>query len=649
MQIKFKPQILFTVLAALLIASGLVKASFLLKENKSEAQNKLGANTEIYGPYKLEGFGRGWMTAPEFDGKNMPDDALVEATNIDFNVKNSISPRQGTIILGSESSSSTPTPIMSMHTSTSIKGRELLIRTYSTVVEWWNPINETWENLDSSYTSGKTFSFADGNNSSETEVYTYFSNGSEAIKRFRIAFGSVSSNATTTITLNSISGLSDATELGFNSAGGTVRVNSTNYTYSGTSGWQLTGLSALPTFTGNAGVISAVETTGFASAPTSSVSLVINKQRLYAAYKNSVYCSKIDDLQDFGSSAPRVASEGEIVFFPDGGDKINALAVRPNYVAIFKDNYIGSLEFKDFGDGLSDIPVVNTVAKEIDIGATNANAVTNKGFSVFFSSDDIGMSELTRLENKDYDESNQISEMVRPTLEDYTFSNSAIISFDGYILEAANDGETDFNNKIIVFDDGYNRLTEFQGMNANAFAVYDGKLYYGDSVNPNTYQLFYENYDDNGLPYTTRFKTKWYNFGEETRWKELGWVFIEGFINQNTTLTFTINLDEGGRLGSKAITISGTGDYVSQQTSSGFGTNPFGLVNFSNIAGSADNLLHFAGYINTDDLFGYKFRNIQFQGETSGTGQNYRILRIIPFYHVLDENWGRSYQEYLIP
>lgn len=615
-------------------------------ETKSEdvfGQN-LGRN-DIFSDVKLEGWNSAWFTQPEFDGNDMPADALVQADNIDFDVKKSIAPRQGTEILGTESTSKNP--VKSLHTSKALDGRDLLVRSHSTVLEWWNPDGTTWENLDTDYTSDKDFTFTDGMTSTETANYTYFSNGAEALKRFRIAFGSLATTTGSTTTLNSVTGFDSADDIGFNTTG-TVRIDGANYTYTGISGFALTGMSGVPTsLSANEGIISAVETSGFTDAPSTTVALVIKDQRLYAAQNNSVFCSNIDDFQDFSFSAPRVASEGEVVIFPEGGDKINGLAVRPNYVAVMKKDYIGSLEFKDFSVDLSDIPVVKTIVKEIDVGAVNQKSIINKNFSVLFSNNDIGLSELTRLENKDFDESISILERIRPSIEDYTLSDTAIGILENRIIQAVNDDST-FNNRMLVFDFERNRITQFAGLNASSFATYNDNLYYGDSINQNVYKMFIGKYNDNDRSYTTEWKTKWHNFGFADQWKEIERVYVEGFITKNTTIDFTVNLNEGGSLSTKTISISGMGDYVAQSTSKGFGTNPFGLVNFTNVSGSTDNLLHFGGYILLDDMNDKKFRNIQFAGKTSGTGQNYRISKIIPYIHVLDATYGLDYSENII-
>lgn len=624
------------------------KKDISLKGDTSQEikEKNLGKN-DIFSPANMEGWSAGWFTQPEYDGQDMPLNSLIEAKNIDFGIKTSIAPRDGTEVLGTESATSSP--VNSLHVSTNISGRELFVRTSGTTMEWWNSVQSEWETLDTGYTTDKTFTFTDGMTSSETENYTYFSNGAEGLRRYRVAFGTITdpTASTTGITLDSITGFDSADDIGFNTSGGTVTIAGNDYTYTGINGWNIYGNFGSLSLPANEGVVHAVETTGFTGAPTTTSAIVIKDQRLYAAYQNSVYCSKIDNFRDFSYSSPRVASEGEVVIFPEGGDKINGLALRQGYVAVFKDNYVGSLAFKDFGTSLSDIPVVETIASDLQIGAVSQKAITQKNFSVIYATNDIGLSELTRLESRDYDQSVSLAERIRPSVKDYDFSDSAVIMFDNYILNSVNDNAT-FNNKIIVYNYTYNRFTEFEGINAQSFAVYNGNLYYGDALTQNVYKMFSGEYDDNDLGYTTKWKTKWINFDQPANWKELGYIFVEGFINKNTTLTLKVNMDEGGNLTTSSYTISGSGDYVASLPSKGFGINPFGLNNFSDISGTNDNLRHFAGYIITDDLFGHKFRNIQFEGTTSGVGQNYRISKIIPYVNILDVSWAMDYSQMII-
>lgn len=642
---KYLANVYIIILASILIGGTIGFSYWEAKyKNRNISEEKIFGAYDIFKASPLEGWGAGLMTTPEYDGVDMPDNALVVADNIDYDVKNSIAPRSGTTILGTESV--LLNPVQSLHTSKSLHGRELMVRTSTTTMEWWNSVDSSWDILDKGYTNNQQFTFVDGNTSGEDEMYTYFSNGTEGIRRFRVAFGTIASNNSTSITLNSISDFTTAAEQGFDTSG-TTTINGIDYAYSSRSGLTLGGMSGVPALSVNEGVISTVETKGFTDAPTSSVAMVIKDQRLYAAYDNSVFCSAIDDFKNFSFSSPRVAGEGEIIIFPEGGDKITALGIRPDYVAVMKRDYIGSLSFKDYSENLSDIPTVKTIETSYKIGAVNQRSLVQNNYQVFFPNNGNEILRVTRLEQKDYDETDNIAFRIKPTLENYTFSQSAASYFDDRVFSAVSYNGS-FNDEIIVYDIPFNRIQKFTGINANSFTVYDGKLYYGDSLSENVYQLFYDDYSDNLNPYSTNWKTKWYNFGAPANWKEVGWVFVEGFINSNTSLSFKINLDDGGSLISKTVSIVGTGDYVAKTTSSGFGTNPFGLSNFSDSSGSAENLKHFVGFINTSDLFSKKFRNIQFEGETSGSGQNYRITKIIPYINILPEEYGRNDSKMII-
>ena len=125
--------------------------------------------------------------------------------------------------------------------------------------------------------------------------------------------------------------------------------------------------------------------------------------------------------------------------------------------------------------------------------------------------------------------------------------------------------------------------------------------------------------------------------------KEISYLWVSGWINKETTIDFTIYLDEGGSFTSQTQTISGDGDYVTELPSTGFGLNAFGINNFSNVEGDSDNLLHFAGYIGVDDLFDKKWRNIQFGISSTGVDQNYRLNKVIFYVNLLNQTWCQEY------
>lgn len=598
-------------------------------------QVNLGGSSDNFTPYPIEGWNSALITRPEYDSPDMPKDALVEAVNIDFDIKSSIAPRKGSNLLGT-TATTTECPIKSMHTSKSITGRELLLASSCDDIEWWNDYADKWETLDDGYTSGKVFTYADGATSTDAEFYTYFTNGADGLRRFRVAFASIASNTSTAITLTADGDYDTASEFGFDNSG-TVTINGTDYTYDSLNGLILQGMSGLPTFTANDGVIASVQSSGFTSAPTTAVALLIKDQRLYAAYKNNVYCSKIDSFMDFGFSSPRVGSEGEIVFYPEGGD-ITGLADTGDGIGVFKKNYIGSLSFEDYDSSLFDVADPGTIASGNDIGAINNKGIIQKDNTVLYVSDDIGLNLLS-------DKPTILTERIRPTAESYDFSDAATIIWQNKVLSAYRDtSSASFNNRILLYDALADRITEIRNWNASSFAVYNGNLYYGDSISKNIYQAFTDNYSDDGVSYITTAKTKWFNFDAPYSWKEIGHLFVEGWITQNTDIKFRINFDEGGKLSTKEVIIAGDGTYVQKDAPSGtFGLDPFGIKSFSVVSKTkSDTLKHFSAWINVNDVFDKKFRNIQFEIYTSGDNQNYRIMRIVPYIHMLDDNFFRD-------
>lgn len=613
--------------------------------NKEENVAQLGYSSDNFTPFIVEGWSSGLITRPEYDSNGMPNDALVESLNIDLNVKSSIAPRTGSIILGT--ATSTECPIKSMHTSKDINGRELLLTTSCGTIDWWNSVDEDWDQLDDGYTSGQVFTFADGSNSDETPMYTYFANGKETLRRFSVAFGTVASNTSTAVVLNSVTGYTSAANQGFSSTGGTSTINGIDYTYTELNGLTLQGISGLPTFDVDEGVVGVVETNGFTDPPNSAASLLIKDNRLYVAYKSNVYASQIDDLQNFSFSAPREGSEGDITNFPTGGD-ITAVADRGNYVAVFKKNYIGSIEYMDYDSTLFDIARLDTIASGINVGAVNNKGITQKDYSVIYTTDDIGISKLAQAEQSSFDTTLSLTENIRPTAEDYNFSDTAVIIWENKVLSSVRETDSSsFNDIVLLYDSLYDRFSELTSWNVGAWSVYNNKLYYGDSVSKNVYQAFYDDYSDDGIPYTTQAKTKWFNFQSPSTWKEIGHLFVEGWITKNTDITFSINLDEGGKLTQKEVTIEGSGSYVQSDPPSGsFGLDPFGINSFSPVSNNtSDSLKHFAVWINVDDIFENKFRNMQFEIYTSGDNQNYRIMRIIPYINILDDNYMRDNNE----
>ncbi len=640
---KFKLSICYWMIGAALVALVLGTSHYYsTPEVSGQAPEQLVSGTaDEYQSVGLEGWGSLWNTKEEYDGAKMPNDALVEAVNIDLDIKDSIAPRQGSVVLGT--ATTVQSAVKSLFTASNEDGRELLVRTQSTFVEWWNSVATDWDVVATSSESGAVHTFAQGQAGGEPVTYVYYADGTNSIRRFAVGFGTVASNTTTAITLNSVTGHTTAATQGFDTIGGTVTVDGKDYRYTDLNGLILQGMAGLPIFGASEGVIMADSADGFTGyVPSTTVSLLAKDQRLLAVNGSIVYASQIDNFRNFSFSAPRVGTEAEMINYPSSN--LTALVDRGDYIAVFSKNGVYSLKFTDYDSTLFDVPEPNTIITGIDVGAINQKGVTQRDFSVIYTTDDIGLTELGSVTAGTSDQPTYVSERIRPTAEGWSFSDTAAATFQNRAVSAYRSNTTvTANDRVLLYDFRSNRLSEIRGWNASSWAVYNNKLYFGDSLTKNVRQAFVDSYDDDGNPYITNAKTKWYNFGAPSQWKEMGWVYVEGFITSNTDVKFRINLDEGGSLTQKEVVIHGTGDYVAANPPSGtFGPNPFGLRSFSYVSNSGNNLRHFAVWISTNDLLRKKFRNVQFETYTSGTGQNYRISRIVPYLKVLDPQYFRQ-------
>ena len=595
---------------------------------------------------RLQNFRKGLWTKDEYFSDDVPLEALVEAQNIDMGGKSSLAPRLGSEVLGTASSAANPIISLPRKTLKSSKGRELLVRSHSTVLEWWNEIAETWETWDTGYTSEKEFDFT------IYDDYIYLSNGAEALSRARMSFGTVASNAATTLTLNPVSGFSDASDLGFLSGGGTVIVDGTEYTYTGYTGWQLTGLSALPTFTVNDGVMGAVSTAGFSfqsGTPTGN-KLLVKNERLLMATGITLYVSKIAAPQDFRYSVTRTAEEGDIVYFPEGGGEIVGLADKGSYIAVFKkDNSIVKLEFKDFGADAMDIPTQQGLASGMEISAVNNKSIIEKDYTVVYASKDIGLMILGRKENNDFDEPIRQTERIRPTLESYNFDDTAVGLYKRKIVNSAKHNTTvTQNDRVILWDYEDDWLSTIVGWPAKNWTVFNNKLYFGDAWTQNIREAFKEGvYDDDGNSFVVKAKTRWLDGGIPETLKELGWIYVEGFMTTIDEIDLRLNFDLGkDGLGQWILNgmLKGVHSYVSSPVvPTKYGQNPFGIKAFGEVTGAVGSTpRHFSRWIKISSVQkSYKFYRFQWDIESNVAGQNWRISKLIAYWKALPVQKGR--------
>lgn len=115
-----------------------------------------------------------------------PGSMILGSQNVTINDGDRLAPRKGSIIFGA--SSTATTPITSLHTFKKRDGSQIMMRAYSTVLEYYHPDTAAWENLNSSYTSAQRFGFADHNINTQATDYVYFCNALEPYSRWNGAY-----------------------------------------------------------------------------------------------------------------------------------------------------------------------------------------------------------------------------------------------------------------------------------------------------------------------------------------------------------------------------------------------------------------------------------------------------------------------------
>ncbi len=183
--------------------------------------------------------------------------------------------------------------------------------------------------------------------------------GTDAIEMWQGGFGFISSTTSNTIVLDRTVAVSQLP------ASGSVVINGNTYTYSGSSGSSLTGVSSDPTGEANgSAVLAPVVTTS--TTPESGFSndyiKVVNNQAYVGSYtSNLTYISAQDDYTDYSIPSPRIAGSPELVIL-DGTGK--GIGVRQGNACI--------------GFGASGWAIVSFSDQTVGTDLTNITTITIK-------------------------------------------------------------------------------------------------------------------------------------------------------------------------------------------------------------------------------------------------------------------------------
>jgi hypothetical protein len=589
----------------------------------------------------------GWKT--KIDPCKLDDGANPNGQNTSINDGDRVSIRQlGYTLFPTGTASSTAEPIVSMHTFRLRSGENIMMRSHGSSLDWFNRGNQdptlldgfgnlvpigtgqNWELLNNGYTSAD-FGYADYNINADLHSYVYFGNAVQNFSRWNGVHSIVTIKVlagTNIITLATGDGAS------FDAAGSVI-INGTVYTFTRVGDVLTLGVNLVVDANIGNGVAEIVETTP--GNPKGNIYLVSNNRLFIAgiiATPQAVYFSKYGDPLTYLSNlvTSSTATAAGIFNLGEGGGGVVNMRLDEQAIYIIKKSIVYNATLSDSFYTLT--PLKPFDGRSQTIGCTYKRSMFTGGNGVFFVTPDNQILNLTRVEQYDYPQVVPISDPIKPTVENLDFSTSTGIVFRNKAYIACKSKSTLKANDTVLVWDIKNNFWEspIVGWNVSEWTIYDNgdgagdKLYFGDAFSPNIYVV-----NTTPIDYIYDVLANWrsrqYDFGDPNEQKEIYAVYVEGYINSNTTLNISLLLDENGY--SQTFTTAFKGTETNFEFLSGFfnlfGLNPFGFERFgsnSNVSGRKK----FRLYLDKE-FRANPFYNAQIEFASEGQNQGWEVVQ----------------------
>jgi len=439
----------------------------------------------------------------------------------------------------------------------------------------------TWRDLTTGLTT-IAYNFTTWWNSTESLRECLFVNGTSNIFAWNGATAVIASTTATTITKTGTDSWLDA---GFYSVGNkSIVINGTTYTYTGgESTTTLTGVSGDPTGEADGSIVhQAVVTTanstmtGITSTFTNGLIATMNNQIFLGSLTSSVmWLSKVNSYTDYSSSTTRQQGEGgslvldaNLVAFNVQGDQTTSTM----YVSAGKDIWY-KITFTTFvsvvgasGETLGAVPIKSGKRQ----GAISQAFVSNMKNNVISVTNETTIDLMGVMENYlTQIQVQNISDPIKLDIDSYDFTNGSIFYFRYYIYVAI-----PAEGIVRVFNIATKSWEAPQTLPISRFYIVDGELY-GHSYNTfESYKLF-TGYADrvytgfSGFPISAVAKFSYQNYGSRSTYKKANYLYVEGYITANTSLTANVNYELDGCMTSRTLPISGKASYVCLPTETG--------------------------------------------------------------------------------
>lgn len=550
---------------------------------------------------------RGFQTKYHRSHNNARGYLVGASQNCVVNQEGAIIPRLGYALFGEFTV--TATPIKTMMKFKPRTGNEIVLRTSGTLVEYYSVHSLAWETLLSGLTTGLVFGweqqdFTDDSGTTPSsfsfENLLFLGNGTDAARSWNGATAKLASSTATTITIDGSTAVT-ALEPPFRTTGGgnlSLIINGTEYAYTGNTGNRFDGVSPNPTGEAVGSSIAQVtidETAGGSTQVNGNIYHKTDNARLMITgatnAQGGIYVSKTNEPRDFTFSNPRVATDGAVI---NVTNFVKALEQLQDKIYYLCPDLIGWLRFTQIAEysGGYDLIEIRPEVEGYDVGPQSSLATAKWDNKVLYASRnairDLG-SVVQHLTNQ----VDAISEPLKPTFDLLDLSSAALVVYKNKLYVACKKTTDSSQNDIVhVYDILAGQWEPPLILSVSCWVIANGNLYFGSSVNTNTYQLEvadqHSDDDNNGTsavsyPINPVAELWQENFGLPFVRKTLYGMFLEGEIATGESIIGTIYLDEDGYSGTLEFTITGTqtGIIFSSSKLNVFSLQPFATKMFA--------------------------------------------------------------------
>ena len=556
------------------------------------------------------------MSNREPETKNSPNSSWF-AQNVKIN-GSAIQPIKGTSLFG-QTDATANHRIRDAYTFILTNGTQIPVRVRdnltNNVLEWYDATNKKWYIL-LLQTTGLTTGFTDYNTTTVNQLI--IGNGTDNY--------SVWSGLTTILTA-----VVTATDTDINvvstagyGATGTIIYNGTEIAYTSKTATTFVVGSAHASSGADDGVAEAVDDSTHSAFSKSNVILSAQNRIWITEASTSLEYSKEGDALDFTAGTTRDAAGVED--FPIVGGYITGLAAKNQYIFIFKERTIILFTWQ-YPTSITKTPDFQHVVIGDDLGAINHKGIANIYNEILYTTR-TGVKSLTKQLNSDNWQSDPITDIILPTIQDYDFSEATSIFYpkeDVYLVACKSNSDQNKNNKVIAIwfytdEQGNKRIgLSILTLTVDSWFIYLGDLYFGSSMAGNTYKLFTGS-TFAGTAIQSIYTTNRNDYGKKSI-KGAEFYLIEGLIKEGTTITATIFFD-GGVTGSQVVEIKSTDDFVGNSPLNTLGSYKLGEEVIGGLFEDSGSLLPFRKIV---ELQNTNFYDLQVEYKVSSKGGDYKI------------------------